>query len=111
MSLRLEKIAVGFLAAVLLPSLPSSARVDYAPGCHVAQKLADGSWLIRSATRFGRAGAVDQGAIIYKGMVINGVDVGAILERSCVLAYRVEPDYGSFTWPPNGFLSWVTPLQ
>jgi len=112
MSLWLKKIAVGFLAAAaLLPSIPSWARIVYAPGCHAAQKLTDGSWLIRSATSFGRAGAVDQGAIIYRRTVINGVDVGAILERRCVLAFRVEPDYDSFTWPPNGYLTWVTPLQ
>ena len=111
MSLWPKKIAVGFLAAALLASLPSSARIVYAPGCRAAQKLPDGSWLIRSATSFGRAGAIDQGAIVYKRTLINGVDVGTFFERSCVLAYRVEPDYGSFTWPPNGFLSWVTPLQ
>ena len=111
MSIRLETIAVGFLTAAALVPRPSSAHIVYAPGCHAAQKLPDGSWLIRSATSFGRAGAIDQGAIVYKRTLINGVDVGAFLERSCVLAYRVEPDYGSFTWPPNGFLSWVTPLQ
>ena len=112
MSLWLKRYAVGFLAAAaLLPSLPSSARTIHAPGCHAAQKLADGSWLIRSPTRFGRAGTIDSGAVVYRGTVINGVDVGAFLERRCVLAYRVEPDYDSLLWAPNGYPNWATPLQ
>ena len=111
MSILLQTIAVGLLTAAALVPRPSSAHIVYAPGCHAAQKLTDGSWLIRSATSFGRAGAVDQGAIIYRRTVINGVDVGAVLERRCVLAFRVEPDFGPFTWPPNGYLTWVTLLQ
>ncbi|HTR13431.1 MAG TPA: hypothetical protein VMI72_09310 [Roseiarcus sp.] len=112
MSLPIKRSALGFLvAAAFLPSSPSSARIVHTPGCQAAEKLEDGSWLIRSSTAFGRAGTVDSGAIVYKGTVINGVDVGAVLEKRCFLDYRVEPDYDSFVWTPNGFLSWVTPLQ
>lgn len=54
---------------------------------------------------------VDSGAVIFARTVINGVDLGAVLEARCYLRYQVQPDYDSFTWPPNGFSSWVTPLQ
>jgi len=112
MSLSLKTIAVALLAAAaLFPSWPSWARIVSAPGCRIAQKLDDGTWLIRTPTSFGRAGRVDAGAVIYKRTVINGVDLAAALDARCRLSYEVQPDYDSFTWPPNGYWSWVTPLQ
>jgi hypothetical protein len=112
MSLTTKRSNLCFLIiAALLPSAPALARIVTAPGCEAAQKLSDGSWLVRSPTHFGRGGPVDTGAIVFARTVINGVDLGADLERRCVRRYRVEPDYDSWLWPPNGFWSSVTPLQ
>jgi len=57
---------------------------------------------------FGRAGEVDAGTIIWRGTVINGVDLGALLEKRCFRRYKIEPDYPPYLWPPNGDASWVT---
>ena len=112
MSLWAKRSAFGFLfVAALLPSIRAPARIVSAPGCQVAEKLADGSWLILSSTTFGRAVTVDAGAIVYEGTVINGVDLGAVLDARCFRKYQVEPDYDSWLWPPNGYPSWTTPLQ
>jgi hypothetical protein len=82
-----------------------------APGCEAAELLNDGSWLLKSATTFGPAGVIDAGVIVWRRTVINGVDLGAFLEKSCFRSYRVEPDYPPYLWPPNGYPNWVTPMR
>jgi hypothetical protein len=98
------------LAAMPIASSSSSAKILVVPGCEAADQLIDGSWLIRSTRAFGRAGEVDAGAIVWRGTVINGVDIGAFLEKSCFRRYDVEPDYSPYSWPPNGYPNWVTPI-
>jgi hypothetical protein len=98
------------LAAASVASSSSSAHILVAPGCEAAEQLTDGSWKIRSAKTFGAAGEVDTGVIIVRRTVINGVDLGALLEKSCLRRYKVEPDYPPYMWAPNGAPSWVTPI-
>jgi hypothetical protein len=98
------------LAAVLVASSPSTAHIFVVPGCEAAEKLSDGSWQIRTTRTFGQAGKVDAGVIVYRGTVLNGVDLGAFLEKSCFRRYKVEPDYPPYIWPPNSYPSWVTPI-
>src|SRR5208283_3094834 len=89
------------LAAAPVASSSSSAHILVVPGCEAAEQLNDGSWKIRSTRTFGRAGEVDVGSIIWRGTVINGVDLGAFLEKRCFSRYEVEPDYPPYIWPPN----------
>ncbi len=80
------------------------------PGCEAAEKLDDGSWQISSTRIFGSAGEVDAGVIVWKRTVINGVNLGAFLEKSCFRSYKFEPDYSPYAWAPNGYPNWVTPI-
>jgi hypothetical protein len=98
------------LAAVPVASSPSSAHILVVRGCEAAEQLTDGSWHIRSTRTFGPVGEVDAGAIIWRGTIINSVDLGAFLEKRCFSRYNVEPDYPPYIWPPNGYSSWVTPI-
>jgi hypothetical protein len=98
------------LAAVPVASSPSSAHILVVPGCEAAEQLSDGSWHIRSTRTFGSAGEVDAGSIVWRGTVINSVDLGAFLEKHCFNRYNVEPDYPPYLWPPNGYSSVVTPI-
>jgi hypothetical protein len=98
------------LAAAPVASSSSSAHILVLPGCEAAVKLDDGSWQINSTRTFGRAGEVNAGAIIWRGTVINGVDLGAFLEKSCFRRYKVEPDYPPYAWAPNDYPNWVTPI-
>jgi hypothetical protein len=98
------------LAAMPVASSSSSANILVVPGCEAADHIIDGSWLIKSTRTFGRPGKVDAGAIVWRGTIINGVDIGAFLEKSCFRRYDVEPDYSPYAWPPNGYWSWVTPI-
>jgi len=100
---------VGLAAAALVASSPSDAQPFAVPGCEAAQKLPDGSWLIRTPTTFGRAGRIGAGAIVYRGSVINGVDLGAVLQRDCFRRYRLEPEYYPFVYPPNSVPNQVVP--
>ena len=111
MSLAINRSVFGLLiVAALLSGASGSAHIVSAPGCESAQKLSDGTWLIRSPANFGRGGPVGSGAIVYNRTVVHGVDLGAVLDARCVQRYRVEPDYDSWLWAPNGFPTWVTPL-
>ena len=98
------------LAVAVAASVPSYAQPFVVPGCSTAQKLPDGSWEIRSPTTFGRAGPIGAGAIIYRGTVINGVDLGAVLDRDCFRRYRLESEYPPFLWAPNGLPDQATPV-
>ena len=103
--------AAASLAAVPVASSSSSAHMLVVPGCEAAEQLNDGNWQIRSTRTLGPAGEVDAGTIIWRGTVINGVDLGAFLEKRCFRRYKVEPDYPPYIWPPNGYPSWVTPIR
>jgi hypothetical protein len=98
------------LAAALLASSSSFAHIVMTPGCAAAEQRIDQGWETRSSRTFGRAGEVDAGSIIWRGTVINGVDLGALLEKSCFRRFKVEPDYPPYYWAPNGYPSWVTPI-
>jgi hypothetical protein len=106
----LRCFAAAPLAAMLVAS-PSPARILTVPGCETAVQLQDGSWQTRRTRNFGRAGNVESFSQIWRGTVINGVDLGAFLEKNCLRRYRVEPDYPPYLWPPNGSPSWVTPTE
>jgi hypothetical protein len=104
-----RRFAAVFLAAAPVAS-SSSAHILAVPGCGTAEQLTDGSWQMRSARTFGPGGEIDAGAIVWKGTVVNGVDVGAFLDKRCFRSYKVEPDYPPYPWAPNGSWSWVTPI-
>ena len=102
-------LAAASLASVLVAS-SASANILVVPGCEMAEQLQDGSWQTRYTRTFGRAGIVEAGSIIWRGTVINGVDLGAFLEKHCFSRYRVEPDYPPYIWAPNGYSNWTTPV-
>jgi len=102
-------LAAASLASVLVAS-SASAHILVVPGCEMAEQLQDGSWQTRYTRTFGRAGIVEAGSIIWRGTVINGVDLGAFLEKHCFSRYRVEPDYPPYIWAPNGYSNWTTPV-
>jgi hypothetical protein len=99
-------------AAVFLGWAPvgSTARTFVVPGCKIAQKLVDGSWLTRSTANFGRAGAVASGSVIHQGSVVNGLDLGRFLESRCFQRYELVPDYPPYLWPPNGYPNIIQPV-
>jgi hypothetical protein len=101
-------VAAAFVLAAPVVSA-SSAHILAAPGCEGAERLPDGSWEVKSNKTFGLAGDFGAGAIVWRGTIINGVDLGALLEKTCFRRYRVEPDYPPYLWAPNGYPSWVTP--
>ena len=103
--------AAAFLAALLIASSSSSARSIAVPGCDAAVQLPDQSWLIRNTSYIGSAGKVDAGSIVWRGTVINGLDIGEFLDRRCFRRYAIEPDYPPFLWAPNGSPSWATPIR
>src|SRR3974390_1155038 len=96
-------VAAALFAAAGMAWSSAPAGLFKVPGCKAAQKLADGSWLMRSDTRFGRAGTVAAGSIILVGTVRNGLDLGSILEERCFGQFALEPDYPPYLWPPNGY--------
>ena len=102
--------AAASFAAALLASSPSSAHIVVTPGCEAAEKHIDQGWETRSRRIFGRAGEVDIGSTIWRGTIVNGVDLGAFLEKSCFRRYDVEPEYSPYSWPLNGYPNWVTPM-
>jgi hypothetical protein len=98
------------LGAALLALSSSFAHIIVTPGCAAAEQRIDQGWETRSSRSFGRAGEVDAGSIIWRGTVINGVDLGALLEKSCFRRFKVEPDYPPYYWAPNGYPNLVTPI-
>ena len=105
----LSRLAAVTMAA-LVASTSSFAHVFVVPGCEAAEQLSDGSWLIKFTRNFGRAGEVEAGSLIWRGTLINGVDLGAYLEKRCFRRYRTEPDYPPYIWAPNGSANWTTPI-
>ncbi len=74
------------LVGMLVASISSCAQPPYYYAdsrCRAVQKLQDGSWLTRQTVAFGRSVKVGAGAIIYRGTVIDGIDLGAVLDRNC----------------------------
>jgi hypothetical protein len=98
------------LMAVLVAPSSSIARYFTVPGCEAAEQLADGSWLISSSNAFGLAGKVSPGSIVLRGTVIDGVDLGLLLDTRCFRRYALEPDYPPYLWAPNGYPNIVVPL-
>ncbi len=90
MSHLLEKVVFGLAAAAaLIAPMGASAQPNVVAGssgdprCQAVYELADGSWWIRHPVMFGPAVRIESGSTVYKGEVINGVDVGAVLQRHC----------------------------
>ena len=85
------KLRVGFLSASLLaaPISSSSAQTIFdvyprvPPQCRGVERLGDNSWLTRQPVIFGRSVKVAAGAILYRGTILGGLDLGAILDRDC----------------------------
>jgi hypothetical protein len=97
---RRAKPAICFLLAALLIAGSSSARTVFSalPLCQAVEKLPDGSWRTNFPVRFGRAGKVGAGATLYVGTVLNGVDLGSVLERDCGVRVVERPVYFCYTW-------------
>jgi hypothetical protein len=74
------------LGALAQPNVVSGPHADLR--CQAVYELPDGSWWIRHPVVFGSAVRIESGSTVYKGEVIDGVDVGAVLERSCGDAAR-----------------------
>ena len=75
-----------FMLALLLsaptPLFAQAFPIGY-PRCDAVYRFADGSWQAKLPLMFGRTVKVGAGAIIYKGTVFAGIDLGAVLERTC----------------------------
>jgi len=87
---------VRFVSACMLlaPILSCAQGPYYADSrCRAVEKLPDGSWLTRQPVMFGRSVRVGAGAIIYRTTVLNGIDLGAVLDKHCDPAafYDVPP--------------------
>ena len=75
-------------AAALIALLSGCAETDvarwYPDGrCQAVFELPDGRWLVRHPVMFGRGIRVEGGATLHKGEVIDGVDLGAVLQNKC----------------------------
>jgi hypothetical protein len=80
-------IKMGF-AAALIASLSACARTGFIGSysdlrCQAVSELTDGSWRVDRPIQFGRTIRVERGATLLTGEVIDGVDLGAVLERAC----------------------------
>ena len=80
--------------------IPLSAQTfaGAVPLCQAVEKLPDGSWTTKIPVRFGKAGRIGAGAILYEGTVINGVDLGAVVERECGRWFERRPLYYCYAW-------------
>ncbi|MBV9290109.1 MAG: hypothetical protein JO288_20240 [Hyphomicrobiales bacterium] len=84
------KVVVRFASACLLAApISSSAQTIFdvypllPPQCRAVERLADRSWLTRQPVIFGRSVEVAAGAIVTRGTVLGGIDIGAVLDREC----------------------------
>jgi hypothetical protein len=88
-------IKLGVAAALIVP-LAGCAEIVVGPypdsRCLAVSELSDGSWLVESPITFGRTIRVGSGATLHEGEVIDGVDLGGVLQRTC--------RYPSFNSPP-----------
>ena len=75
---------VGFGAAVTLLSGCAGPFVPFPDRrCLAVSEISDGSWLVNRPLTFGRAVRVESGATLHAGEVLEGVDLGAVLQREC----------------------------
>ena len=51
--------------------------------CQAVSELPDGSWRVDRPIMFGRTVQVEGGATLYKTEVIDGIDLGDVLQRTC----------------------------
>ncbi len=81
-------IKLGF-AATLIASLSACARTGILGGwysdarCEAVSELTDGTWRVDRPIMFGRTIRVESGATLLRGEVIDGIDLGAVLQRTC----------------------------
>ncbi|HXZ17838.1 MAG TPA: hypothetical protein VEH77_18080 [Roseiarcus sp.] len=66
------------LSACAQPALPYLDE-----RCLSVSELTDGTWRVNQPIMFGRRIRVESGATLLKGEVIDGVDLGAVLQRTC----------------------------
>lgn len=83
----LAKIIVMGFAVTLIATLSGCAQTSGLDGsderCNAVFELPDGSWLINRPVMFGRTVRVESGATLLKDEVIDGIDLGAVLQREC----------------------------
>ena len=75
----LTKFAVSCaLASTLVAPTSSSAQTfpNFDPRCEAVYKFSDGSWINKVPLIFGRKLRIDVGTTIYRGTVIDGIDLG-----------------------------------
>jgi hypothetical protein len=83
------RIAAYLGFAALIATLSACAQTAAVVGsyaderCLSVQELTDGSWRVESPIMFGRRVRVESGATLHKGELINGIDLGAVLQRVC----------------------------
>jgi len=83
------RIVVHLGFAALIAALSGCAQAVAVVGlypderCQAVQELTDGSWRVESPIMFGRGVRVEGGATLHRGEVINGIDLGAVLQRRC----------------------------
>jgi len=84
------KALVRFVSACLLAApMSSSAQTIFdvyplwPPQCRAVERLGDKSWLMRHRVIFRRSVEIAAGAIVTRGTVLGGVDIGAVLDREC----------------------------
>ena len=85
----IARIAIGLGSAALIAGLSGCAQTGFIVGsypderCQAVSELTDGSWRIERPIMFGRTVRVESGATLHKGEVIDGIDLGAVLQKMC----------------------------
>jgi hypothetical protein len=85
----LARIVTSLGSAALIAALSACAQTGDVVGaypderCQAVFELPDGTWRIERPVMFGRTVRVESGATVYKGEVIDGIDLGAVLQRMC----------------------------
>jgi hypothetical protein len=77
---------LGFVALIVALSACAQTGVlvgHYDEPCQSVLQQTDGSWRVESPIKFGRTVFVESGATLYKGEVLDGIDLGAVLQRRC----------------------------
>src|SRR5271165_732970 len=79
-------IVMGLALTLIAPTLSGCAETSVLAAderCNAVLELPDGSWLVRRPLLFGRTVRVESGATLLKDEVLDGIDIGAVLERKC----------------------------
>ena len=79
----LFRLALAGMSAAVLASCAQPPNYPVDSPCRAVERIADGSWRTKRPVVFGRSIRVEAGTIIYRRTVIDGVDLGAALDREC----------------------------